>query len=620
MENLTILKQKCSAGSFSRLSDFKNKNVLEFISKYIQLCNPDSVFVRSDSAEDAEYIKNKAVSSGEEKGLKITGHTVHFDGIHDQARDKENTKFLVTPDFQLEGLNSMDRDEGLKEMENLLKGIMKSREMFVLFLCLGPVNSEFSIYAVQITDSAYVAHSEDILYRGAYEVFKNTPGLNFFRYIHSAGGLDENKASCSIDKRRVYVDFMEDTVYSLNTQYAGNTVGLKKLALRLAIRKADREGWLAEHMFVMAVHGKDGEKDYFTGAYPSSCGKTSTCMVEGEKILGDDIAYLKKKNGRVYAVNVERGIFGIIRDVNPNDTPLIWRALTTDGEVIFSNVLVEEGVPYWKGDKREYPHEGVNFSGKWHSGKIDEFGNEIPFAHANARYTICLKNLKNCDLELDNPRGVLIKGIIYGGRDSDTWVPVFESFDWSHGVITIASSLESETTSATLGKVGERRFNLMANLDFLSVSIGEYIENHLAFTKELEDIPRIFGVNYFLRDEHGEYISSMHDKRVWLKWMQLRVNNKADAIETPIGYLPKYQDLKVLFKDILGKDFSEDKYVKFFSIRCPQNLDKIERIKNIYHGFKDIPKAVFNMLDVQKERIEKAMKEFGDTIPPQKFI
>ncbi|MDP8216669.1 MAG: phosphoenolpyruvate carboxykinase (GTP) [Candidatus Kaelpia imicola] len=619
MVGLDLLKERCDSKSLEKIFGL-GQEVIDFIVKYVGLCNPDSVFIRSDSEQDAEYIRNKAIELGEEKALKTEGHTIHFDGIRDQARDKENTKFLITPDFKLEGLNSIDRDKGIDEIEELLKNIMKGKEMYILFMGLGPVDSEFSVYAVQLTDSSYVAHSEDILYRGAYEVFKKNPDLGFFRYVHSAGELNENKASKNIDKRRVYVDFSKDSVYSVNTQYAGNTVGLKKLALRLAIRKADREGWLAEHMFVMAVHDEDGNKNYFTGAYPSSCGKTSTCMVEGEKIVGDDIAYLKKRNGSVYAVNVERGIFGIIRDVNSNDAPLIWEALNGKGEAIFSNILIKDKVPHWKGDGRVTPREGENFSGHWYLGKIDEFGNEISSAHANARYTIGLKDLENVDSEIDNPKGVFVKGIIYGGRDSNTWVPVFESFDWIHGVVAIAASLESETTAATLGKTGERKFNLMANLDFLSIPIGKYIKNHLDFVKDIEKPPVIFGVNYFLRNEHGEYISGMHDKRVWLKWMELRVNRKVEAVKTPIGNIPKYEEVKKIFKELLGKDFSLDEYRIFFSIRCSQNLDKIERISNIYHGFKGIPEAVFSVLDKQENRIKEAQNRFGDLIVPDKFI
>ena len=170
-------------------------------------------------------------------------------------------------------------------------------------------------------------------------------------------------------------------------------------------------------------------------------------------------------------------IFGIIRDVNQKDDPLIWEALTSPGEVIFSNVLITDGTPFWLGDGREIPEEGINFSGKWYKGKKDENGREIPHSHPNARYTIPLKTLKNCDPVYEDPSGVEVSGIIYGGRDSDTWVPLFESFDWTHGVITIGACLESETTAATLGKEGVRTFNLMANLDFLSIPIGKYIQN-----------------------------------------------------------------------------------------------------------------------------------------------
>ncbi len=622
MQTLKVIEMKCTPGSFEKLLAVKNPEVLDFIVRYVELCNPDKVFVRSDSEDDAKYIRKRAIELGEEKPLKIKGHTVHFDGIFDQARDKANTKFLVTPEINLEGLNCIDRNEGLEEMMTLLKDSMKGKEMYVLFLCLGPVNSEFSIYALQLTDSAYVAHSEDILYRPAYEIFTNDPDIKFFKYVHSAGELDDRKNSKNIDKRRIYVDFLENTVYSVNTQYAGNTVGLKKPSLRLAIRKASEEGWLAEHMFLMGVKGLgEGEaKIYFTGAFPSGCGKTSTCMVEGETIVGDDIAYLRKRKGKVYAVNVERGIFGIIRDVNPVDDPLIWEVLNKEGEVIFSNVLIKDGIPYWQGDGRIPPTEGENFSGEWYVGKVDKFGNEIPFAHPNARYTMRLKPLKNVDPELENPQGVEVGGIIYGGRDSDTWPPVFESFDWEHGVITIGASLESETTAATIGNVGERKFNLMANLDFLSIPIGRYIKNHLNFISGLNKIPRIFGVNYFLKDENGHYLTGMQDKRVWLKWMWLRVNDRVNAIPTPIGYLPYYQDLRELFFQVLSKNFSEDDYMKIFSIRVSHNLEKIQRILNIYKGFKNIPDKVFEVLQQQAQRLKAARDKFGDIIPPQKFL
>ncbi|OQX54288.1 MAG: phosphoenolpyruvate carboxykinase (GTP) [Candidatus Omnitrophica bacterium 4484_213] len=587
-----LFKTKCSQENYQKLLALNNPALFDFVGEYVQLCNPASVFVRSDSAEDAQYIRDKAKELGEEKQLNIDGHTVHFDGPTDQGRDKQNTKFLLSKSENLgSDINSIVREKGLSEIQALLKGIMSGKEMFVLFLCLGPVNSDFSIYAVQLTDSAYVAHSEDILYRSAYEAFKKKGAeIEFFKFVHSAGKL-ENSVSKNIDKRRVYIDLSENIAWTTNSQYAGNTVGLKKLALRLAINKASKENWLAEHMFVMGVGGAKNRKTYFTGAFPSACGKTSTCMVEEESIVGDDIAYLRKKNGKVFAVNVERGIFGIIRDVNPQNDPLIWQALTSPGEVIFSNVLVKDRIPYWLDDGKKHPE------------------NSTIFPHPNARYTIRLKTLKNCDPKLENPEGVEVKGIIYGGRDSDAWPSVFESFDWNHGVITIAASLESETTAATLGKQGVRKFNPMANLDFLSIPIRRYIQNHLQFVKDLAHPPTIFGVNYFLRDENGNYLSAIEDKRVWLKWMELRVHKEIEAIESPIGFLPRYEDLKRLFKQVLGKDYSERDYQKEFTLRIDANLAKVERIIEIYKTkIPDAPKILFEILEEQKRRLNAARR------------
>jgi phosphoenolpyruvate carboxykinase (GTP) len=616
----SILKNKCLEGSFAKLEALDNPKIISFISEYAELCNPDSIFVRTDAQEDIDYIRKQAVEKGEEIALKTKGHTIHFDSIKDQARDKANTKFLVTPEMKFGAhINTTERQAGLKEVKGFLKDSMAGKQMYVMFMCLGPVNSDFSVYAVQITDSAYVGHSEDILYRAAYEAFKaKGSDIEFFKYVHSSGEL-ENNVSKNIDKRRVYMDLVDGIVFSTNTQYAGNTVGLKKLSLRLAINKADKEGWLAEHMFLMGVNGPNGRKSYFTGAYPSACGKTSTCMVKGESIVGDDIAYLRKKDGGVFAVNVERGIFGIIRDVNSEDDPMIWDVLTSEGEVIFSNVLNVDGVPYWQGDRRQVPASGINYSGKWEKGKKDEMGKELAHSHNNARYTIPIRTLKNCDAKLEDPQGAKIEGIIYGGRDSDTWVPVFQSFDWDHGVVCIGSSLESETTAATLGREGVRKFCLMANLDFLSIPLGKYIQNHLDFAKGLDRVPVVFGANYFLKDKQGKYISGLQDKRVWLKWMELRVHNDVGAITTPIGMIPRYENLKALFKEVLDKDYSLALYNEQFKIRIPENLQKIERIFEVYEANAvDIPEMVFAKLDGQRKRLLALQSKVGDyAIPDQ---
>ncbi len=623
LERYPNLNALCDDKSRAALEMVGRDDVFSFLEEYVSLCRPKSVFVRTDSKEDVEYIREKALALGEEQALKIDGHSVHFDGIKDQARDKANTRFLVGPNMKLgSSLNTVDKEEGLREIRSYLDGAMEGKDAYVLFMGLGPVGSVFSLYAVQITDSAYVAHSEDILYRPAFEAFIKARPESFFRFVHSAGELDERMNSKNIDKRRIYIDLEDEIVFSVNTQYAGNTVGLKKLALRLAIARANREGWLAEHMFLMAVHDKDGNKAYLTGAYPSACGKTSTCMVEGEKIVGDDISYLRNIDGLVKAVNVERGIFGIIRDVNPDDDPLIWKVLTSKGEVIFSNVLVCDGTPYWQGDGREVPERGENFSGEWFKGKKDESGKEIPYAHPNARYTIRLSALENCDLEaLDASDGVEVSGIVYGGRDSDTWVPVFQSFDWAHGVVTIGASLESETTAATLGQVGVRKFNPMANLDFLSIPIGKYIYNHLKFAEGLEKVPLIFGVNYFQKDENGNYLTGMHDKRIWLKWIVGRIRGYFEAFETPIGLLPYYEDLKALFETVLRKSYLKEDYIKQFSLRVRNNIAKIERMERLYSDSEaQTPDVVFEIFREQKRRLEALLNEKGEVVSPLEFI
>ncbi len=303
---LSLLQNKLDKNDLDKLTALGNPTLINFIGEYVELCNPKSVFVRTDSKEDIEYIREKTTSLGEETPLATSGQTIHFDGPADQARDKKNTRYLLPKDSSMSGyLNSIEKEEGLEEVRGILSNIMEGKEMFICFFCLGPVDSEFSILAAQITDSSYVAHSEDILYRPGYEQFKKNKGVtNFFKFVHSAGELS-GAVSKNVDQRRVYIDLENELVYSTNTQYAGNTVGLKKLSLRLAIQKASREGWLAEHMFLMGVSDLEGKKAYFAGAFPSMCGKTSTAMLSGETIVGDDIVYLREKNGAAYSVNVE---------------------------------------------------------------------------------------------------------------------------------------------------------------------------------------------------------------------------------------------------------------------------------------------------------------------------
>ncbi len=621
---LEALQSKLSPQDFKKLSAIDNPNVHEFIAKASDLCHPQQIFICSDTAEDLEHVRKMAISVGEETAnLKLEGHTVHFDGEQDQGRDRQATKYLVAKGSSLsKALNQMDRQEGLLEVMGLLRNSMVDKTMVVRFISLGPTDSVFTILGLQCTDSWYVAHSESLLYRPGFDQFvKAGNRTEFLKVIHSAGKLDSDMVSVDYNKKRIYIDHMDETIYSVNTQYAGNSVGFKKLAFRLAIRKASSEGWLAEHMLLMGVFGPNNRKTYFAGAFPSACGKTSTAMLPGETILGDDIAYIRDMDSAARAVNVESGIFGIIQDVKAKDDALIWKVLTNPGEIIFSNILVKDGRPFWLGMGEELPKDGCNYTGAWYEGKKDAAGNDVPAANKNARYAVALKALENVDPELNNPNGVELGGIMYGGRDAKAYVPVQQSYSWEHGIIAYGASLETETTFATIGKEGVPEINMMSIQDFISIPLGRNVQNNLNFGAKLQKQPIVFGVNYFLRDiENGKYLNTPHDKHIWVKWMELRVHGEVDAIKTPTGYIPKYEDLKKLFKQVLQKDYAKEDYIKQFTIRVPENLAKIERVSRFYQeNVTDTPLELFGVLYMQRQRLLDAKEKYGDYISPECF-
>ena len=613
------LRERLTAEGYDRLMAVDNTRIHEFVADAIELTNPDKVFVCTDSEEDVKHVRKMAVESGEERPLETPGHTYHFDGPNDQGRDREVTRYLVPGTETLsKALNQIERQEGLAEVRGLLKDSMKGRTMIIRFLSLGPAGSVFSVPCLQLTDSWYVAHNEDLLYRTAYEqLCKIEKDRNVFCFLHSAGAVDDNMISVDVENKRIYMDYTRDKVYSVNTQYGGNTMGLKKLALRLTIRQADAEGWLAEHMFISGVYGPGGRKTYLAGAFPSACGKTSTAMLPGETILGDDIAYFRKINGEFRAVNAEAGIFGIIQNVKAQDDPVIWDILHKPGEVIFGNILVKDKKPYWLGMGTETPDDGVSFSGQWYKGKKDDKGKEIPLAHKNARYTVALTALANCDPELENPEGVPLGGVMYGGRDPKASVPVQQAFDWTHGIVSYGASLETETTFAIIGEEGVMEINLMSIQDFLAIPLGKYIGNNIDFVRGIEKPPLVFGVNYFLRDNEGNFTNDVPDKHVWVKWMELRIHGDVDAITCPTGQIPRYEDLVRLFREVLDKEYTKEDYVNQFTIRVPENLAKIERVEK-YHreNVPGSPQAVYDTLEATKKRLNEARGKYGDYISP----
>ncbi|QSH41365.1 phosphoenolpyruvate carboxykinase (GTP) [Lentisphaerota bacterium ZTH] len=620
MSKYEALLQEKLGDTFLKLDALKNEKLNDFLGEYIELCNPDSVYFCDDSDADAEYIRKRSLELGEEKQLARKNVTMHYDGINDQARDKGNTKYMVPAEklAAMGKLNCIETNEAQAEVRSIMKDMMVGKKAIVKLFCECPTHSPFSIACAQLTDSCYVAHSEDILYRRGYQHFMDMKDKDdFFRFCHSAGQLDENGCCVNLDKRRIYQDLDNNMVFSMNAQYAGNTVGLKKHSMRLAINKSGQEGWLCEHMFIMSVpNEKKARSTYFVGAFPSACGKTATAMIPGEKIVGDDIAYFKNIDGEFRAANVERGIFGIIKDVNPDDDPVIFRTLQESKEMIFSNVLTgPDNLPYWLGMGVETPAEGVNFAGAWKEG------GDTPISHGNARYTMRMEYLENLDPAWDDKEGVKVQGVLYGGRDSDTTVPCEESCGWEDGIILKACPLESETTAATIGQEGVRVPQPMANLDFITYPIGDYVKNNIDFGNQFGDkCPKVFSTNYFLRTPEGEFCTSKLAKKVWLHWFEGRVYGEYEAYETPTGFIPKYEDLKVLFKEQLGDDYCEADYTYQFSFRCDAWIAKLQRAKKFFSEMAPtLPQSVYDYWDKKIAEFEAVKAKYGAEVKPGEY-
>lgn len=595
-KNLLLLNKVVDGEKLEKLESLNNPKLNEFIIEFVKLCNPSKVYISVGDEKDREYVRRKAIETKEEIRLATEGHTIHFDHPLDQARARDDT--FILSDQKIPFVNTKPKREGLEEMMGLLKDSMKGREMYIGFYSLGPRRSPFQILAVQITDSPYVIHSENILYRTAFDDFVGE--TRFLKFVHSKGTLD-------IKKRRIMIDPEQDIVYSVNTTYAGNSVGLKKLALRLTIKEGVKNGWLSEHMAIIGFEGKKG-RHYFTASFPSGSGKTSTSMMG--KLISDDLALIKEIGGEARAANPEIGVFGIIQGINEKDDPIIWEVLHKPGEVIFSNVLItDDGKVYWEGSEVPKPEKGINYEGAWNkdSGK--------PASHPNARFTVPLTSFRNLDENYDSPNGVVIEGIIFGVRDYTTLPPAIEAFSWNHGIITMAASMESARTSAVIGKTDELEFTPMAILDFMSISLGKYLENYLNFGKKLKITPKIFGFNYFLK-EGDKFLNKKEDKKVWIQWAVERVEESVDAIRTPVGLIPYYEDLRRLFEQVLRKEYKKEDYEKQFTIKLSRYLEKTRRIKKIYSEIRDIPIEVITELENQERSITEYIKTYGDNVSP----
>ncbi|MBW2028123.1 MAG: phosphoenolpyruvate carboxykinase (GTP) [Deltaproteobacteria bacterium] len=626
-----VFEKSMDKENLEKLYRINNDEALLKIANSITMCRPESVFVVTGTKEDVRRVRELSLERGEEAPLAMKDHTIHFDLPKEQARIIDRTFYIINEDEEVSLLaKKIFRKEAHEYVRQYMSGIMEGMIMFVGFYSRGPVGAKASIPALEITSSAYVTHSANLLYRGVYEHFDEEAeraGI-FFTNVHSQG---RNRRE-DLPNARVFMDRSWLTTFSMFCTYAGNTLLLKKGNHRFAVDLATYyrlEDELSEHMFITGLRGPGDRITFFAGAAPSGCGKTTTAMV-GTDFIGDDLAQLWiADDGTLRAVNPEKGIFGIVQDVNRESDPYLMKALREEGtEVIWSNVLIDEnGVPYWVGNGEEPPKKGVNFQGEWWEGKKDENGKEIPMSHPNSRCTLENAAIENYNEPIaEDPGGVPVKVITYSGRDSDTMPPVWVAKTPDEGVV-LGASILSAATATELGAKGVRR-QPWANEPFIPGPLPDYMKAQFIFFNSKKftqgNRPIIAGLNYFLthraRGGQGDkLLGEKRDVRVWLGWLERRAHGDVGAIETPIGYIPKYEDLKSLFESDINKDYPEDLYNKQFSLYIDNIIVRIDLQEEAYGKEKNLPKRLFEVYEEQRKRLLALKDKYGPIVTPDQL-
>jgi phosphoenolpyruvate carboxykinase (GTP) len=628
-EAKALFGARCDQEGVAKLSKIANEEALLKIANAILMTDPDAVFVNTGSDADIQRVREMSLEKGEERSLAMKDHTIHFDLAEEQARIIDRTYYIVNEGEETSVLaKSILRDEAYDYIKTHMTGIARGMTLLVGFFSRGPIGAQAAIPALEITTSTYVMHSANILYRHVYEQFDaevERAGL-FLTNVHSEG---PNRPE-DLPNARVFMDRSWLTTFSMFCTYAGNTLLLKKGNHRFAVDLATyyrKERELSEHMFITGVTGPGGRKTFCAGAAPSGCGKTTTAMV-GTDFIGDDLAQLWiAKDGTLRAINPEKGIFGIVRDVNREGDPYLMKALREEGaEVIWTNVLIDENkVPHWVGNKEEHPKKGFNFQGEWWEGKTDENSEPIPLSNPNARCTVDNTFIGNYnETAAEDPRGVEVRVITYSGRDSDTMPPVCVAKNPDQGVV-IGASVLSAATATEVGAKGVRR-QPWANEPFIPGPLADYMDAQFAFfnSDKLKHKPIMAGLNYFLTHEArgGEekgLLGEKRDVKVWLGWLELRAHGDVEAIETPIGFIPKYQDLKGLF-DGIGKAYPKELYDKQFAFYVDNILGRIDLQEKAYKKEENIPARLFEIYAEQRQGLEALKAKYGPIVSVAQLI
>ena len=589
----------------------QNKTVIDWIEEKIALVSPDEVMWIDGSEEQLDALRAKACETGEMTKLNedlLPGCLLHRTKPNDVAR-VENRTFICAESADQAGPtnNWMDPSEAYKMLYDIARDSYKGRTMYIIPYSMGPVGSPFSKIGVELTDSIYVVLNMAIMTRVGKKVMDTLGDSNdWVRGLH---------CSCDIDPEKRYIcQFPQDnTIISVNSAYGGNVLlGKKCFALRIASYQGWKEGWQAEHMLILGLENPKGEVKYICAAFPSACGKTNLAMLippegyrnKGYKIwcVGDDISWIRKgPDGRLYAINPENGFFGVAPGTNEKSNPNALAA--TRKNTIFTNVALnlDNNTVWWEGLDKNPPENAIDWQGRPWNGKTSEEKG----AHPNSRFTAPAVNCPCISSEFENPAGVPISAIVFGGRRAKLAPLVYQSRSWNHGVF-VGSIMASETTAAAAGAVGVVRRDPMAMLPFCGYNMADYWQHWIDIGAGLDEdkAPKIFNVNWFRKDDDGNFLwPGFGDNMRVLEWIIKRCEGKVDAEETAIGFVPKAEDINL---EGIEDEVSEDQLKEILSVDNSLWEYEAKGIEEFYAKFGDrLPKALSDELNTLKANLEK---------------
>ena len=589
-----------------------NQYILSWIDKMAEMCRPDSIVWIDGSEEQAELLRAEACATGEMIKLnqkKLPGCYLHRTAINDVARVEGRT-FICTKTKEDAGNinNWMEPEECKARLSKLYSGSMKGQTMYIIPYSMGIVGSPFAKYGIELTDSIYVVLNMLIMTRVGFDVLDALgESSDYIKGLHARAQLDE--------ENRYIVHFPEEnTIWSVNSGYGGNVLlGKKCFALRIASYLGRKENWMAEHMLILGVEYPNGETKYVCAAFPSACGKTNLAMLippeyyrkKGYKVhcVGDDIAWLRVgEDGRLWAVNPENGFFGVAPGTNEKTNPNALH--TTFRDTIFTNVVhnLKDNTVWWEGLDKNPPEDAIDWMGRaWDYRKYDKNDKSTCGAHPNSRFTAKATNCPCISSEFNNPAGVPISAIIFGGRRARTAPLVYQSTSWQNGTF-VGSIMASETTAAATGAVGVVRRDPMAMRPFVGYDMGDYFAHWLNMGRIIPNPPKIFHVNWFRTDDEGNFIwPGFGDNMRVLEWILARCDEKIDARESAIGYLPYAEDICIDGLEGVTLETVEE----LLKVDRASWLEDIENIKSFY---KQVGERVPTELCSELDELEKRLK------------